>query len=180
MFSGSALGWPGIIIPFSMFLANFSVPLTCSSEHQFDSAAPMISVSRMRWSASSNQSLQTSLLLSSVYRNTVVDKAEGSTCSKVMCYCQTGWPEKQNLELPLSPFWNARGSLTIHDDLLLYNGHIVAPFSLQKETLNRLHEGHQGIVRCRTRTKTSVWWPGIASQVSEMIKRCPECMHSQS
>ena len=25
------------------------------------------------------------------------------------------------------------------------------------------------------RTKTSVWWPEIASQVSEMIKRCPEC-----
>jgi len=45
----------------------------------------------------------------------------------------------------------------------------------QEETLHRIHEGHQGIERCRMRTKSSVWWPGIASQITSLIENCPTC-----
>lgn len=39
----------------------------------------------------------------------------------------------------------------------------VIPLSLQKDTLERIHQGHQGITRCWMWAKISVWWPGISA-----------------
>ena len=49
------------------------------------------------------------------------------------------------------------------------------PQSLQQETLQKIHSGHQGIQRCHLRISTSIWWPGIAQQVEQVIKSSPEC-----
>ena len=52
---------------------------------------------------------------------------------------------------------------------------VVVPKSLQKETLGKLHSGHQGMVRCRLRAKSSVWWPGLNKQLTDFVHNCPEC-----
>ena len=57
----------------------------------------------------------------------------------------------------------------------MYGQRIVVPKALQTETLKKLHEEHQGILRSRLRAKISVWWPGISKQIAEYIKRCPQC-----
>jgi len=56
-----------------------------------------------------------------------------------------GWPRRERLDPNLRPFWKVRGSLTVCDGLLLFNGRIVVPKVLQKETMGKLHDGHQGI-----------------------------------
>ena len=38
-------------------------------------------------------------------------------------------------------------------NLLLYGSRIVVPASLQKDTLEKIHQGHQGIKRCRMRAQ---------------------------
>ena len=103
-------------------------------------------------------------------------QAEDSVCSKVIEYCQSSWPEKRTLDLSITPYWKVRGSITVQSGLLLYNQCIIVPRSLQRETLDRIHEGHQGIERCRMRTKTSVWWPGISSQITTLVENCPTCV----
>ena len=92
-----------------------------------------------------------------------------------MEYCKTGWPRKQVMEAELVPYWKVRSSLTVHDGLLLYNDCIVVPPLLWEETLARVHEGHQGIERCRMRAKMCVWWPDISKQLTETVAKCPEC-----
>ena len=69
-----------------------------------------------------------------------------------------------------------RSALTSKDGLLLYHQRIVVPRALQRETLNRIHEGHQGIEKCRMRSKSFVWWPGIAKQISNLVEKCPTCV----
>ena len=101
-------------------------------------------------------------------------QAEDPVCSKVMEYCKSGWPRKHLLQPELIPYWKLRSSLTMCNHLLLYN-RIIIPISLQKEVMKRIHEGHQGIERCRMRVRSSVWWPNISSQVTEMVKKCPKC-----
>ena len=59
--------------------------------------------------------------------------------------------------------------------MTLYGQRMVIPTALRAETLSKLHEGHQDIVRCRLRAKISVWWPGISKQLTGFIERCPEC-----
>ena len=96
-------------------------------------------------------------------------------CGLVIKYCRTSWPGKTQANEAIMPYWEARGELTLHEDLLLHGTQIVVPAAMQHETLNKLHAGHQGIERCRQRARISVWWPGLSSQIKEMISKCPHC-----
>ena len=75
----------------------------------------------------------------------------------------------------LAPYWQAQGNLTLRGNLLLHGNRIVIPASMQRETLNKLHKGHQGIERCRLRARMSVWLPGMSSQIEKLVKTCSHC-----
>ena len=57
---------------------------------------------------------------------------------------------------------------------VLYDTRIVVPTSMRQVTLGKIHQGHQGIQRCRLRMNTSVWWPGASSDIECFIKAYPE------
>ncbi len=52
---------------------------------------------------------------------------------------------------------------------------LVIPTSLQRQTLDQIHEEHQGITKCRQRAKISVWWPGISAQIKDTVEQCKTC-----
>ena len=97
------------------------------------------------------------------------------TCCQVKQFCKDGWPAKQQLDSEVQLYWKVRESLTIHDNMLLFNHRIVVPPSLRQATLNKIHMGHQGIERCRMRVRESVWWPGVTSQMAQMVQNCEVC-----
>ena len=103
-------------------------------------------------------------------------QSEDPICKLILKYCQEGWPaHKSKIDSSVNPYWDTQGELTGVDRLLMHGQAMVVPKALQMETLRKLHEGHQGIVRCRLRARISVWWPGHSKQVTEFIKKCPEC-----
>ena len=75
-------------------------------------------------------------------------QAVDTVCSTIIGYCQNKWPKKPNLPLEIKPYWQARGQLTVHNNLLLYGPRIGIPTSLQRGILSKIHEGHQGIQKC--------------------------------
>ena len=70
--------------------------------------------------------------------------------------------------------------LAIEGGILIRANRIVMPSIIQKETFEQLHVGHQGIDKCRRRAKQSVWWPGLSSQLEQVVRECPECIKFQS
>ena len=56
-----------------------------------------------------------------------------------------------------------------------HGNRIVIPTSLRRETLEKVHAGHQGGERCQSRIRCSVWWPGVMKQMAAMIQQCPAC-----
>ena len=96
--------------------------------------------------------------------------------SKLKTYCITGWPEKRQLPSEMKPYWSHQGELTIVDNLLLCDHRIVVPVTLQAQTLDKIHQGHQGIQRCQARAKKAVWWLQISNHIQNMIQSCPECV----
>ena len=62
------------------------------------------------------------------------------------------------------------------DGLLLYGSRIVVPSALQKDTIEKIHFGHQGIERCLQRVRSSVWWPGVNAQIRQKVLQCLECV----
>ena len=109
-------------------------------------------------------------------------QARDSTCSAIMKQCQKGWSDEKFRHHPdLRPYWKARGDLTLDKNgLLLYVERIVIPKPLRRQTLKKIHTGHQGIQKCLERAKTSVWCPGVHHDVENMVKECRTCAREGS
>ena len=63
--------------------------------------------------------------------------------------------------------------------IIMNSTRIVMPRSLQQEYLQCLHMGHLGISKCRARAKTTVFWPNIDQDISQLIVRCEVCCENQ-
>ena len=60
--------------------------------------------------------------------------------------------------------------------LLLRGQRIIIPKCLRKQILDLAHEGHQGIVKCKSRLRQKVWWPGIDREVEQYVRNCKPCL----
>ena len=95
---------------------------------------------------------------------------------KALRYTRQGWPEHAcNTPLDCMDFHSARESLTEHNGLLLFRDRITVPTTMRRDILEKLHDGHQGIVKCMERARISVWWPGINAQIKELVANCEFC-----
>ena len=94
--------------------------------------------------------------------------------SRVKNYVKRGWPSKCE-EKELIKYSSIKHELTICNDILMYKCRIVIPKSMQKQILDSIHEGHQGIVKCRAFAKSTVWWPGISKDIQDKINECSIC-----
>lgn len=59
--------------------------------------------------------------------------------------------------------------------LILRGTRLVVPNNLRKCITELSHEGHQGIVKCKQRLRSKVWWPKIDKDIEERCKKCHEC-----
>lgn len=100
---------------------------------------------------------------------------EDPVCQRLIQYCNDHWPESHQLNSSLKPYWQHRGEMTVQDGVLMRGSRIHIPASLRLDILDKLHEGHQGILKCRQRAVQSVWWPGISRDVESMVKQCVVC-----
>ena len=105
---------------------------------------------------------------------------EDEVCRQLIAYCKHGWPAKEELPGPVNPYYPFAYELTVANGLLMRGSRIVVPMGMRLEILDKLHEGHLGITKCRMRAKQSVWWPGLSAQIEQMIKMCRTCCKLQS
>ena len=100
---------------------------------------------------------------------------EDPTCILLKRYCLEGWPSKQKLKGEISKYLHIVSELSICEDLILRNSRIVIPKALQKDTLQKLHSGYQGINKCKCRAAQSVWWLGLNKDLETMVNNCSTC-----
>nr|XP_006815368.1 PREDICTED: uncharacterized protein K02A2.6-like [Saccoglossus kowalevskii] len=78
----------------------------------------------------------------------------------------------------LKPFVTYQDELTYRDGLILKGGCIVIPESHKAEMLKRIHEPHMGIVKSKQLARDIIFWPGMSSQIEDMVSRCATCQSS--
>ena len=100
---------------------------------------------------------------------------EDESCSQAKQFCQIGWPKQQKITDSLKSYHSVSAELSVHNNLLLRGSRIIIPPTLQQDMLKKLHEGHQGITKCRLRAKQSMWWPGLNKQLERIVNNCPTC-----
>ena len=95
---------------------------------------------------------------------------------QVLKYVRTRWPPYiSSADSLLIPYWENRGHISIIDEILVYDDRVRIPQSERLDVLQRLHQGHLAIIKCRERAKQLVWWPGMTQQITEMVRSCHTC-----
>uniref|UniRef100_A0A1A8EMF6 Gypsy retrotransposon integrase-like protein 1 n=1 Tax=Nothobranchius korthausae TaxID=1143690 RepID=A0A1A8EMF6_9TELE len=98
---------------------------------------------------------------------------------RVISLIHKGWPPKHSLHHTLHGYYPARSQLSEVDGLVLYQDRLVIPAALRPDVLNRIHEGHQGLTKCRARAKMSVWWPRISKDIAQVVNTCKFCIQNK-
>ena len=109
---------------------------------------------------------------------------ETSTDPELTSLMQTvldGWPtSKAHCKPEVAPYWNVREQLSTADGILLKGSCIVIPSSMRNRILQKIHEGHMGIEKCRRRARQHVFWPNINAHITEMVSKCIDCQIHQN
>ena len=102
-------------------------------------------------------------------------QVDDATCQRIQTYCQQGWPDRARLRPDEKVYLQVAAELTVQQGLLLKGSRLVIPLAMRPSILEKIHEGHQGITKCRERAKQSVWWPGLSKQIEDLVESCDRC-----
>ncbi len=83
--------------------------------------------------------------------------------SQIKTYCKEGWPERTALTGAIRPYYSV---LSVQNGLLMRGNRIIIPSEMRLQMLDKIH---QGIEKCRRKARVSVWWPGVAKQLEELV-----------
>ena len=83
--------------------------------------------------------------------------------SRVLDCTVNGW-EKYASDVPeeIRPYFAVCGDLSVTDGKIFYRHRLVIPPVLQSEVLERIHDGNQGIIKCRERAVCICHFGGLA------------------
>ena len=97
---------------------------------------------------------------------------------KVGHYTRNGWPT----EIPTEflPYHNRRIEITIEQGVLLWDGRVSMPLSLQSILLQDLHSEHTGIVRMKRMARRYLWRPKLDKEIEEAVNSCNTCQENAS
>jgi hypothetical protein len=104
------------------------------------------------------------------------ESARDRVCQALHRYVKEGWPDSSPEDPELKMFWSVRSEITVQEGLLLFRDRLIIPEILRFDILERIHTGHQGIVKCRALARDCVWWPQMSVQIESMVKECPVCI----
>ena len=81
----------------------------------------------------------------------------------------------EQCDAKLTPYFSRRDELSIHQDCILWGSRVVIPKAARKVELHELHNGHWGMSRMKSLARLYVWWPGLDTDIEQMVQKCGEC-----
>ncbi|XP_072021728.1 uncharacterized protein [Amphiura filiformis] len=99
--------------------------------------------------------------------------AQDTELSHVIRYIQHGWPEKPHECTPEArPYFNIRDELSYHDEIIVKGLRCFIPTSMRPKIRNKLHAAHTGIQSTIRYARETVYWPGMTSELKDIVSKC--------
>ena len=94
--------------------------------------------------------------------------------SRVRRLVLSGWTI-DDPEPAIKPYFNRSSELSVLDGCILWGARVVIPSPGRKTILQELHLAHPGISKMKALARSYVWWPGLDSEIEELVKHCHLC-----
>ena len=108
------------------------------------------------------------------------ETAKDKVLQSVIHHISENWSiSKRRLPTDVLSFWSCKDQLSFNDDILYRGDRIVVPVTLRKSLTEKLHQAHMGVESTLRRARTSLWWPGMNSQLKQFISTCQVCQSFQ-
>ena len=78
------------------------------------------------------------------------------------------------------PYYSFRDEITLYEDVLLKCDRIIVPSSLQDEMRQKIHHGHLGIEKCKAHARSTLYWPGMISEIIDTVSKCDACVENRN
>ncbi len=106
-----------------------------------------------------------------VFRKTIAEDLQ-----KLRDVTVQGWPdEKTEVSEEMQKYWTFKEEINYASGLLFKNAKLIVLNHLRQEMLNKIHESHLGIMKCKERARDILYWPGISTLTEKMGSQCPVC-----
>ena len=90
---------------------------------------------------------------------------------------KSGWLEsKTEIPITMRAYLPYRDEISCVDGLMFKGQKIIVPHSLRAEMLDRIHSSYLGIVKCKSRARETLYWPGMTSQIEDLVSKCTICV----
>lgn len=91
-------------------------------------------------------------------------------------YYQDGWPSDKSKVNDLAKYYfQHRDEIYVSDGLVFYENRLIIPKELYSFVLDKVHEGHMGIVKTLKLAKESLFWPSMAQSIENRVNQCEIC-----
>ena len=86
-----------------------------------------------------------------------------------------GWFPNCNRGNEMYPYFSKQEELSLENGCLLWGSRVIIPNIYRDQLLQELHTMHPGIVRMKAIARSFMWWPGLDTDIEDLVRKCPEC-----
>lgn len=105
---------------------------------------------------------------------------EDEQLQSVLKLIKNGWPTHvSSIPNIAKDYYTVKDSLSTSEGLITVGCRIAIPQTMRQEMLERLHDGHQSLSKCRERAKETVWWPNISADIKRCVETCRFCQENK-
>ena len=87
--------------------------------------------------------------------------------------------DKKQIPATVRPYLVHLDEIREAEGVLLRRQCIIVPRSMRKDMKARIHEGHLGIDRSKMRAREAIYWPGMSSEIEDMISKWSICLENR-
>lgn len=92
-----------------------------------------------------------------------------------------GWPDsKEDVPMNIREYFSIREDITVQDGVLFKGQCVIIPKSLRPLMLQKTHNTHLGAAACLRRARDTVYWPGMAAEIKDLVSQCETCNDFQA
>uniref|UniRef100_A0A8C6NRG0 Gypsy retrotransposon integrase-like protein 1 n=1 Tax=Nothobranchius furzeri TaxID=105023 RepID=A0A8C6NRG0_NOTFU len=92
-----------------------------------------------------------------------------------------GWPgERSAVHKDVLAYWTFRDEITFTSGLVFKGAKIIVPKQLRQEMLEKIHESHLGMIKCKERARDILYWPNMSTHIEKMVSQCAACNENRN